>query len=244
MRVNWSDKKFYRFSIGILVILFVLTLLQNFIRYRNHDSYSIWVSVVYLLVSILLFIPVVIFSVKLQQYLKRNFKKWYWVLIGFTSVVTLGLFYLLSNIILHSIGYFDGFVDEEYARYYFGREALYHLLLLVAASFYVHLSTASTETISVFKGRKKITLTLSLVHWIEAEGHYLNFYTDTDTFVKRERLSAIAKRLNPNFVRIHRKFVVNRSEIKSTEKDKRDEFLVLKSGKRLKIGQSFKPIDW
>lgn len=231
-------------SIGILIVMFALTLLQNFIRYRNHSGYSIWVSIVYLLISIVLFIPVIILTVRLQRFFKYRFQKVYWPLIVLSALGTLGLFYLLSNVILHSLGFFDHFIDSEYARYYFGREALYHLILMVGAAFFVQFSKLSTKTITVYKGRKKIIITLSLVHWIEAEGHYLNFYTETDSFIKRERLVSLAEQLEPEFIRIHRKYMVNRNEIRATEKDKRDEFLVLKSGKRLKIGQSFKPIAW
>ncbi|WP_420399738.1 LytTR family transcriptional regulator DNA-binding domain-containing protein [Flagellimonas sp.] len=244
MQIKWSEKKFYVISTGILIVMFALTLLQNFIRYRNHSSYSVWISIVYLLISIILFIPVIILTVRLQRYLKNRFRKGYWPLIILSALGILGLFYLVSNVILHSLGYFDHFVDMEYARYYFGREALYHLILIVGAAFFVQFTKSDTKTIVVYKGRKKITMTLSLVHWIEAEGHYLNFYTETDSFIKRERLVSLAEQLEPEFIRIHRKYMVNRNEISATEKEKRDEFLVLKSGKRLKIGQSFKPIAW
>nr|WP_299382329.1 LytTR family DNA-binding domain-containing protein [Allomuricauda sp.] len=244
MRFIWSDKRFYVLSILALVAFFGITLLQNYIRYQHHNSYSIWVSIVYLAVSVLLFIPVIILTLRLQKLLKKKWFNRYWIWVGVTALATLGLFYLFSNVVLHSIRYFDHFVDREYARYYFGREALYHLILIIASSVFVYFAIHQKETILVNKGRKHIKLDIDQVHWIEVEGHYLNFYTDTESYLKRERLGVLAKQLEPNFIRIHRKYVVNRSQIKSMEKDKRDEFLVLYSGKRLKIGQSFKPIVW
>ncbi len=244
MRTIWNEKRFVLLSIAILLALFAITLLQNIIRYRHQSTFSIWTSIVYLLVSILLFIPVILLTVRLQKHIKKKFAKRYWLLIAGSALCTLGLFYLVSNVILHSAGFFDHFIDEEYARYYFGREALYHLLLILAAAVFVRTSASKKKTIVVSKGRKNVTIGLDLIQWIEVEGHYLNFYTATDTYIKRERLGSLAQQLEPGFIRIHRKYVVNRSQIKSMEKDKRDEYIVLNSGTRLKIGQSFKPINW
>lgn len=159
---------------------------------------------------------------------------------GCLALGTLMVFYLFANILLHSFGFFDGFIDSDFARYYFGREALYHLLLIIGAGFWVFYSKTKDRMIRVYKGRKMVTIGVDLVHWIEADGHYLNFYTETDNYIRRERLGDLAKQLAPDFIRIHRKFLVNKNQIASREKEKRDEYIVLSSGQRLKIGQSFK----
>lgn len=244
MRSVLSEKRFYWLSTILLVAIFIITLVQNFIRYQQHSSYSIWTSIVYLLVSVLLFVPFIVFTVRIQKWVKQDLLKWYWPLITLFALATLGVFYVTSNVILHSVGYFDHYVDQEYARYYFGREALYHLLLILAAAVFVWTQKTSRKTLVVSKGRKTVTIALDQVEWVEAEGHYLNFYTPTDTYIKRERMGSLAKQLTPQFIRIHRKYLVNRTCIQSLERHKRDEFVVLQSGQRLKIGQSFKPIQW
>ncbi|WP_420601805.1 LytR/AlgR family response regulator transcription factor [Flagellimonas sp.] len=239
-----SDKRFYLLSVVLLVAIFAITLIQNIIRYSGHSSYNIWVSIFYLCVSVLLFIPFIILIVQIEKWIKSNYPKWYWALFLPLAAVGLFTFYLISNLVLHSFGYFDHYVDLEYARYYFGREALYHLLLILGSAVYVFTSKKKIQTIEVNKGRKVITLAVEQVHWIEADGHYLNFYTDSEVFIKRERLGVLTKQLEPDFIRIHRKFAVNKSQIQSKEKDKRNEYVILNSGKKLKIGQSFKPIIW
>ncbi len=239
-----SEKRFYILSIALLVVIFIITLIQNVIRYSDHSSYSIWVSIVYLLVSVLLFIPFLILILRTQKEVKKRYAKWFWPMNLILASIALFVFYVFSNIVLHAFGYFDFFIDAEYARYYFGREALYHLLLIFGSALYVFSLKPKTQTIEVYKGRKKVTIGLDLVQWVEADGHYLNFYTDTEMYIKRERLSVLAKMLESDFIRIHRKFIVNKTQIKSKEKDKRDEYLILNSGKKLKIGQSFKPITW
>ncbi|WP_190808768.1 LytTR family DNA-binding domain-containing protein [Flagellimonas sp. S3867] len=228
----------------VLIAIFAITLVQNIIRYSNHASYSIWISIVYLCVSVLLFIPVIAVSLKIQIAIRKKFPEKFWGLVLFLIPISLFLFYLISNVVLHVLGYFDHYVDMEYARYYFGREALYHLIMLIGSAVYVHLSKQKFPTIDVFKGRKLMTIDLKTVEWIEADGHYANFYVENETYIKRDKLGLLAKTLGPDFVRIHRKYIVNKSQIKSKEKQGRDEYLILTSGIRLKIGQSFKPITW
>jgi len=199
---------------------------------------------VYLCFSILFFAPFLVLCLRILKRVQVRFEKWFWPLTFLTAFCCLIVFYLTSNIILHSFGYFDFFVDADYAGYYFGREALYHLLFVLGTGIYVYASKEKTKTITVFKGRKTVTLAIDLIQWIEVEGHYLNFYTEKDTYIKRITLGELAKQLQPDFIRIHRKYMVNKNQIVAVEKDKRDEFIVLSSGKKLKIGPSYRPISW
>lgn len=242
MLIIRNEKRFLTISTIVLIAVFAITLVQNIIRYNNHASYSVWVSIVYLCISVLLFIPVVAISLKIQITLRKKVPNYFWSLVLLLIPISLFLFYLISNIVLHGLGYFDHFIDMEYARYYFGREALYHLIMLIGSAVYVHISQQKFPTIEVYKGRKLMTIGLSTVEWIEADGHYANFYVESETYIKREKLGLLAKNLGPGFIRIHRKYIVNKNQIKSKEKQGRDEYLILNSGIRLKIGQSFKPI--
>ena len=240
MPIISNNKRFYFFSMLLLLVLFLISLIQNYIKYNHHSSYSIWTTITYLSVLLFLFFPMLIACVTIFQRIKERYLAWYWPMALVLALLNLGVFFAVSGALLHSLGFFNAYWDTTFARYYFGREALYHLILLVVAAFYVYHRTNGIQKLQVFKGRKKLIIGLNLVHWIEAEGHYLNFHTDSDCYMKRERLGVMAKQLSPEFIRIHRKFLVNRSQIVSKEKEKRDEYVVLHSGKRLKIGPSFK----
>ncbi len=224
----------------LLLVFFLISFIQNYIRYSHHSGYSVWTTITYLSVLLLLFFPVLIVYVAILQRIKANYLAWYWQMAVGLALLTLGIFFVLSGVLLHSFGFFDSFWDVTFAKYYFGREALFHLILVIVAAFYVYHQTHGAQKLQVFKGRKKLTIGIDLVHWIESEGHYLNFHTDSECYMKRERLSIMAKKLSPEFIRIHRKFLVNRNQIVTKEKEKRDEYVVLSSGKRLKIGPSFK----
>ena len=244
MRTIPNERRFYVLSIALLVILFGITLVQNMIRYSHHDSYNIWTSVVYLCFSILFFVPFLMLCLRILKGIQSRFEKLFWPLTFLTALTCLAVFYVVSNVLLHSFGYFDYYVDADYAGYYFGREALYHLLFILGTGVYVFTSKTGTKTIKVFKGRKSVTLAIELVQWIEVEGHYLNFHSEKDTYIKRITLGELAKQLHPDFIRIHRKYMVNKNGIVAVEKDGRDEFILLSSGKKLKIGPSYKPISW
>ncbi len=235
-----SNRRFYFFSVLLLSVIFLISFFQNFIKYSHHSGYSVWTTIMYLSVLLFLFVPALIGCVAILQRFKVLYLKWYWYLSIGLALLTLAIFFLVSNVILYIFGFFDSYLDPNFVRYYFGREALYHLVLIIAAAFFVFYRTTSTRKLQVFKGRKKLTIAADLVHWIEAEGHYLNFYTASERYIKRERLGVMAKKLTPEFIRIHRKFLVNKNQIVSKEKEKRNEYVVLNSGKRLKIGPSFK----
>jgi len=235
-----NNRRFYILSILLLLVFFVISFFQNFIKYSHHSGYSVWTTIMYLSVLLFLFVPILMAWVTVLQYVKTSYLKWYWHLSIGLALVTLAIFFFISNVLLHSFGFFDSYLDSNFVRYYFGREALFHLILIVLAAFFVFYRKTGTQKLQVHKGRKKLTIGVDLVHWIEAEGHYLNCYTASERYIKRERLGVMAKRLSPEFIRIHRKFLVNKNQIAAKEKEKRDEYVVLNSGKRLKIGPSFR----
>ncbi len=234
-----NNKRFYLLSTLLLLVFFLIAFFQNFIKYSHHSSYNVWTTIIYLSVLLFLFVPVLMACVGIFQFFKTRYLEWYWYLSIGVALLTLGVFFVISNLLLHSVGFFDSYLDSNFVRYYFGREALFHLILLVLAAFFVFYRSNNTQKLQVYKGRKKLTIGVDLVHWIEVEGHYLNFHTASESYIKRERIGVMAKKLSPEFIRIHRRFLVNKNQIVLKEKEKRHEYVVLNSGKRLKIGPSY-----
>jgi DNA-binding LytR/AlgR family response regulator len=154
-------------------------------------------------------------------------------------VITIVLvFYILSNTSLYLLGFNYELLSIIYAQQYFGREALYHILLLIGTAFYVHnkYQKDTGKMISGMLGRKEITIRTSMINWVEADDHYLKIYTDEYTLIKRSTLENMADQLKPDFIRIHRKFLVKKNIILNTERLQRGEFIILNSGDRLKVG--------
>ena len=89
----------------------------------------------------------------------------------------------------------------------------------------------------VVNDRGKLTVVaLDTVEWIETQGNYQALHTDNATHLYRDTSAHLETVLNPRkFVRIHRKYLVARSKVKSIEPDlSGDANVVMQSGARLR----------
>ncbi len=232
------------YSSVFLFIIFLILMGQNVLRYGASDHYNPWRSIFYLVISVLFFIPLVPF---VYSYGKKNFlsnPRIFWLIAVLLTITTLFIFLVVSNLALWLAGYYDNFFDLLYVRRYFGREALFHLLLLVVCFYFIRTgSQGEHKLVSGTLGRKEITIRTDLIRWIESDDHYLKIHTNESSLLKRSTLEQMAEELKPNFVRIHRKYLVNKEQIIGKEKQQRDEFVILRSGERLKVGRSYRPFD-
>ena len=139
----------------------------------------------------------------------------------------------------------EGLISSSYARYYFGREVLVHLLMLIGTAFFIRHrkgNNSSTKTVLGTLGRRKIEVSSESIYWIEADDHYLRLHCEDFELITRSTLEKMTSELAPDFVRIHRKYLVNRKVIVAKERLQRDEYVVLSSGEKLKVGRSFTPV--
>ena len=137
------------------------------------------------------------------------------------------------------------FFNIKYARQYFGREALFHLILVIGACTYIFYTyrKKTSKMIEGSVGRKSVTLQSSLIRYIEADDHYLKLYTEDAQLVKRSTMDKMCSELKPEFTRIHRKYLVNNRFIIGKERKQRDEYVLLEGGERLKVCRTYQPID-
>lgn len=242
-------KKDKRFLISVSVItalIFAFAMVQNVLRYGMHDSYNPWRSVLYLTVSVLLFLPLVPFIIlSARKVLQYNFKL-YWIYSAGVIILVIATYFIVASTIFYVIDYFPDWISEKFIRYYFGREVIYHAILASGAIYYVkhRFGIENEKMISGTVGRKQITLKANLIEYIEADDHYLKLHAQEGSLIKRATMDKMSEELKPEFIRIHRKYLVNRKAIKAKEKHQRDEFLILNSGERLKIGRSYQPLDF
>ena len=233
-----------------LLVIFAVSLVQNIIRYGIHESYNPWKSVLYLVISLLLFLPLLPGVLHWSMTIVERFPHRYWLMTAGVILVSIGLFYVVSSILIHLAGFYDQFFAPRYARQYFGREALYHLLTLTGIVVYVHLTreeetqTLEDKVVSGIQGQKSVTVKAQLIQWIEADDHYLRLHIADGLLVKRYTMERMAEELHPEFVRIHRKYLVNRAYIIGTEREQRKEFVVLRDGQKLRIGKAYNSFEW
>ena len=216
---------------------------QNYIRYGGHSSYDPSIAAVYLSVSVLCFIPFVFSAQKLASlHLKSGLK--YPLYATVVSIILIFTFYIISNITLTLLGYFDHWIDPKYASWYFSKEVFFHGILLGANFYFTRLaSVPEPKVVSAHQGRKELTIQVASIEWIESDDHYLKIHLEEQSLIKRTTLDKMAEELKPDFLRIHRKYLINKEKVVGKEKSGRDEFVIMKTGAKVKVGRSYQPLD-
>lgn len=237
-----KQTQFLKFAYLFLGVAFLFMMIQNVIRYGAHDSYDPLNALFYLVNSMVLFVPLIPLLIWIARHYIPKSVQVYVPLGGLAIIVSIVFFYLYSSLSLFLFNYYEEILHPTYARNYFSREALLHIMVLVAALVFVWYNReekTSPQMISGSLGRKKISLALAQIEWIESDDHYLKLYSEEMTLVKRATMKQMEEQLSPVFVRIHRKYMVNKSEIVGLMKEKRATYLILKSSKKLKVGNSY-----
>ena len=224
-----------------LGIAFLISLGQNIIRYGHHSTYRPWRSIIYLSISLLLFVVILPLVLRFSRKIYQNYRNYYTASALGLIFLSITIFFLLSSSLMYITGFYDGFLTEKYARSYFGRDAFWHLIALTALLAYVPFrkQEAKVKMITGSHGRKKVSVPAHTIQWIETDDHYLKIHTAQFTLLKRDTLENMAKELAPQFIRIHRKYLVNKDEIANQEKENRATFIVLNNGERLKVSRSY-----
>ncbi len=55
---------------------------------------------------------------------------------------------------------------------------------------------------------------LDILKFVKADKNYVEFYTEQKKIIDRNKLSIVIKELPPNFIQVHRSYVINRNFIK------------------------------
>ena len=89
---------------------------------------------------------------------------------------------------------------------------------------------------------RTVFLPVEDIDYIEAAGNYLRIQAGHESHMIRERIVAMAERLDPSaFARIHRSTIVNLSRIKEMQPLLNgDQMVVLRSGKRLTMSRTYR----
>ncbi|MEP0043981.1 MAG: LytTR family DNA-binding domain-containing protein [Reichenbachiella sp.] len=243
MTIAAPERKKYLSALLIwLAVLFGMALFQNYLRYGHSEKYDVWNSVIYLCITIILFFPFGLLAINRLLNLKAEKSLPLWK-IALIAIGTIAMHYISGTVVMHVLGFYDSFFEIKFARQYFGREAFFHLLSLMALTYFVFQRMGNVRMVSGSIGRKELTLQANTISWIEADDHYLKIYAGDFQMVKRATLEKMTEELRPDFIRIHRRYLVNRKQIVGKEKQQRDEFVVLASGQRLKVGRSYAPLE-
>jgi DNA-binding LytR/AlgR family response regulator len=93
------------------------------------------------------------------------------------------------------------------------------------------------------KGATRVRVDLEQIDWVSAEGECVRFHSGDESFLERQPIGEVARRLAPQgFVRIHRSAVVNRARVDALERTRWGSLqLRLRNGAELRVSRSFQP---
>lgn len=94
--------------------------------------------------------------------------------------------------------------------------------------------------IVVKTGKAIQVVPIEQIEMIEASDDYVSIYTKQERFVKKQTMKYFEERLNPNtFIRTHRSYIVNITQIASIELYEKDSYIgILRNGNKVKISAS------
>lgn len=97
-----------------------------------------------------------------------------------------------------------------------------------------------TERLAIKDGSRVVFLRADEIDWIEAADYYVQIHAGPKSYLHRETMQSLEKRLDPDrFVRIHRSAIVNRTRIRELRSGgRREAVVVLEGGATLKVARS------
>jgi hypothetical protein len=135
------------------------------------------------------------------------------------------------------------------------QDGLYFVLLyLVWTLFYLQLTgrslvpapavTTGIETITVTKGNNAFKLELAKITCIKASGDYVEFCTDSGSYLKHGTISSYEKALGKGaFVRVHRSAIVNGDQVVSVSGPAKGQFWIkLQDGQEIRSSRRYREV--
>jgi two-component system LytT family response regulator len=98
------------------------------------------------------------------------------------------------------------------------------------------------EWLFVPKGQRVVKLPVAEIHWFEAQGNYVRIHARGETYLIRERMSALMERLDlRRFARIHRTAIVNLAFVREMRPWANSAFVVLMDdGTELRLSRRYR----
>jgi two-component system, LytTR family, response regulator len=103
-------------------------------------------------------------------------------------------------------------------------------------------ASSPADRLAVRSGERTIFVRFDDIDWIDVEGDYARLHAGKDSYLLRETLTDLERRLPAaRFIRIHRSFIVQSDRIQSVQPwFKGDYVIILRDGTRLQSGRTYR----
>lgn len=95
--------------------------------------------------------------------------------------------------------------------------------------------TNTNDILYIRKGASMVKVNINDILWLESSGDYISIFTENEKFMVLSTLTAMEEKLNDDFMRIHRSYIIRMDKINSLE----DSCIQIKD-KLIPIGKTFK----
>lgn len=225
-------------SFAVFFVAASIVTVQKFFVFGGNEQYQVLRSALY---NFLIFVPFgfwIIPSIKFQERITRIKKRPYTLKI---IILTLGLlisYPFVINIILFTIGLSSELLSSSFLTKYFTGVIQVHISVLLLIQLLFYLSEKRHRTQESVSQSKQSDLGLSsAVLWIESFDHYAKIHYKERTTLERISLKKLEERLPENFIRIHRKYIVNLEGAGKLYRKKRVLYLEI-NGVSLRVSRS------
>ena len=100
-------------------------------------------------------------------------------------------------------------------------------------------SREQIEQVAVKSGQKLEIIPVGDILYIQSEGDYVMIYTAVKSFLKEQTMKFFEESLPPQFVRVHRSYIVNTKAISRIERyENQGQLLILQNGARIKVSRT------
>ena len=255
--VFWNYRPKAIFAGVVLLVIIIQAVIIYFaanlpLGYALADSFVF--NIIFACCVLLLWFPV--------YYIRWKDKAWYFNGITYLAMlvllllVWLGAGYLLMNLFFKGNNAFISYLDTSLIWKIIEGIFFYIIVVLTYFLFLMNeklkekeknevklnqlIKTGGLERVAV-KDRQQIhVIPVQEINYLEACGDYVSLFTATGSFLKEQTMKYFEENLpSKQFVRIHRSFIVNVSEVSKIELYEKESYRIhLKNGKTLKASNS------
>jgi len=253
-----SNYRLKAFFAGIVIVFMIIHAIIAYfalglpLEYALADSFVF--NIIFASCVIPLWFPV--------YYIRWKEKAWYFngithlAMLVLLLLVWLGAGYLLMRLFFRDDNAFISYLDASLIWKIIEGTFLYIIVILVYSLFSINeelkekeknevklnrlIKSGGLERIAV-KDRQQIhIIPVQEINYIEACGDYVSLFTATGSFIKEQTMKYFEENLpSKQFVRVHRSFIVNVSEVVKIELYEKENYRIhLKTGKILKASNN------
>lgn len=220
----------------ILILAALIATTQKFFQFRAYPDYLLYRS---LLFNFIVFVPFTLFIDLHKKFNSSNIKLFWLSLIG--SGILFLIFYSVSiNLGLYLADFSSQPLSRDFLLKYFSGVVQIHLSLYFFIQLLLTVKNRSEEKTRDIKNVSEPTFLshkIKSIQWIEAYDHYIKIYTDEGRFIERGSMKDAEASLPDNFIRTHRKYIVNMDYAEGTNR-KNNSLQVLIGKKKLNVSRS------